>query len=46
MKPDESITSTSIGLEKGTNCYYKTYNDPRNPDSFEVVFDESECGWN
>ena len=46
MKPDKLITSSTTAFEKGSLCYYNSYDDPTNPDVATVKSMEVACGYN
>ena len=46
MKPDKLITSHTTPFEKGSLCYYNSYDDPTNPETATVKTMAAACGYN
>ncbi len=46
MQPDYMETSTSTGFPMGKSCFYRSYDDPSNPNVFTTKSTPAKCGFN
>ena len=46
MPADYMETTTSVGFPLGTQCYYRSFDDPSNPNVFQVKSMPAKCGFN